>query len=122
MQRLRRTIRIHELARMQLNGVTPRFSEQMAGFRNGLRFGLFLRGRGEARETCAGRNVISLADIFFAHAVAGESYRPAIQFDPAFLKLIGICSGCHGYAPTDFAAPRSMGAPTKLPHSVQEPS
>jgi hypothetical protein len=73
-------------------------------------------GAGEAR---AGADVVDLADEALAEPIGGDADRPAGELLPA--ALVGL--GAHPVSPGRGAQlPRSIGTPTRLPHSVHDPS
>src|SRR6202171_6379865 len=87
-------------------------------FRPRQRFGLcILTGVGhDAGQRSAGRYVVSLGVPLLAQLVNCEIHLPAVDVDLA----LAIVFGFHTWL-ADFATPFSTGAPTRLPHSVQEP-
>src|SRR5581483_2698566 len=101
-----------------LDGLTTRAREALACFGERLVFSFLFRSAGCAGQPCAGRDVIHGAVVFLAQAIAGDLDRPAFELQLSF----GVLFRLHPYAALALAAPLSMGAPTRLPHSVQEPS
>ena len=81
--------------------------------RHGLPLGRLAARALGAGEAGAGAAALDLADEAPVQPVGNDHHRPAGELLPAAL----IAFGAHGAQP-----PRSTGAPTRLPHSVHEPS
>ena len=78
---------------------------------------LFLCRAGGPGQVGAGRDIVGMAVIDFTQPIAGEPALPAVYVDYS----LGMIFRSHQpFAAA--AAPFSIGAPTRLPHSVQEPS
>ena len=78
---------------------------------------LFLGCAGGSCQACAGRDIVGLAVIDIAQLITGEPALPAVHVH----RSLGMILRAHQPLAAA-AAPFSTGAPTRLPHSVQEPS
>src|SRR5262249_40919080 len=100
------------------NFVPPRAAQQLLRPRDGFLFRLLARRTRRPCDSSAGRHIVGLAVKHAADLIAGQIHWPAIDLDSAFGEIFDV----HAFAATGWAAPRSTGAPTRLPHSVQDPS
>jgi len=91
--------------------------QQLFRARQSAGFGV-LPGVGDnSRQRRAGRYIIGFGMPLLAELIGGQIHLPTVDIHFAFAEIFRFHA-----CPTDFAAPFSTGAPTRLPHSVQEPS
>src|SRR5260221_5589101 len=92
-------------------GMPLRLREVALGLRQRVPFGFLARRGLGAREPRAGVDIVDRAVIHVAELVRFDLDRPARELEPPAFVAFGL----HDYG-------FSTGAPTKLPHSVHEPS
>ena len=99
------------------NRVTLGAREQLFGALQSAGFGVLASIRYNSRQRRAGRHIVSLGMPLIAKFIRCKIHLPAVDVHFSFAEMLWFHA-----CTADFAAPFSTGAPTRLPHSVQEPS
>src|SRR5665213_1119052 len=103
--------------RSALNRVTFGPGEKLARPRQSASFGILARVGDNSRERRAGRHIVGFGVPLISKFVSREMHLPAVDVHLPLAKVFRLHA-----CPNGFAAPFSTGAPTRLPHSVQDPS